>query len=293
MNRNAPPGTLNRRDVLRRFNRAAAAFDGADFVHRAAAAGLLERLLPTRVEASLIVDLGTATGALSRALAGRYRRSRVVGVDLSHDMLLRSRAGRSRWSRVRELRADACRLPFRDNSVDLVCANLLLPWFEQPDACLAEVARVLRRDGLFVFSSLGPDSLAGIRAAWDGIDAFEHVNRFMDMHDVGDAVVRNGLRDPVLDVDYLNVRYRDCRALYRDLTDAGARNCLAGRPRGLTGRSRFREMERRLPRDGQDGQVLLALELVYGHAWGGEPAATSGEVFIDAARIPRRSRRPS
>lgn len=289
MNRNAPPGTLIRRDVQRRFDRAAAAFDGADFVHRAAADGLLERLSPTRVDAATIVDLGAATGALSRELARRYRRSRVVSVDFSHNMLARSRAHRSRWSRIRELRADACRLPFPNDSVDLVCANLLLPWLDQPDACLAEVARILRRDGLFVFSSLGPDSLAGLRSAWDGIDDHEHVNRFVDMHDVGDALVRNGLRDPVLDVDFLNVSYRDCRALYRDLTNTGARNCLAGRRRGLTGRRALREMERRLPRGDEDGAVLLALELVYGHAWGTELPSAPGEVFIDASRIPRRT----
>lgn len=289
MDADSPPGTLIGSHVRRRFDRAAASFDGADFVHRAAADALIERIAPTRVKVGTIVDLGAATGALGRVLARRYR-CRVVAVDFSLDMLRRSRSVRSRWSRVRELQADACRLPFRDDSVDLVCANLLLPWLDRLEPCFAEVSRVLRPDGLFAFSSLGPDSFAGLRQAWRSVDEFEHVNRFVDMHDVGDALVRNGLSDPVLDVDRLNVTYRDCTSLYRDLTNAGARNSLAGRRRGLTGRAGFRSMERRLPRVDEDGSLLLGLELVFGHAWGGALAGGGGEYRIDAGRIPRRSR---
>ena len=148
-------------------------------------------------------------------------------------------------------------------------ANLLLPWIDDPVDAFREVSRVLRQDGLFVFSTLGPDSMLSLRTAWRTADDGEHVNRFIDMHEVGDALVRAGLRDPVLDVDRLNVTYENQEALFRDLTATGSRNCLAMRRRGLTGRDRFETMRRALNAIPGGEHLSLEFELVYGHCWGG------------------------
>ena len=107
---------------------------------------------------------------------------------------------------------------FADASVDVVFANMLLPWIDDPAAAFAEIARVLRQDGLLAFATLGPDSLLELRDAWRTADAGAHVKQFADMHDIGDALVRAGLRDPVLDVDRLSVTYRNSAALFRDIT---------------------------------------------------------------------------
>jgi malonyl-CoA O-methyltransferase len=162
----------------------------------------------------------------------------------------------------------------------------MLPWLGRPDPVFAEVARVLRRDGLFAFSTLGPDSLLEIRQAWGPMDGDAHVNRFPDMHDVGDALVRAGLRDPVLDVDQLSVSYRSSEALFRDITAVGARNSLRQRQRGLMGRNRLRSFVGNL--FGAGDQCSLTLELVYGHCWGGGARRADGEIAVDATQIPLR-----
>jgi malonyl-CoA O-methyltransferase len=190
------------------------------------------------------------------------------------------------FSRPLAVQADARALPFAAASIDVVFSNLMLPWTDDFDAVFGAVARVLRKDGLFVFSTLGPDSLIEIREAWGAIDEGEHVNRFPDMHDVGDALVRAGLRDPVLDVDRLSVSYRSAGALFRDLTAAGARNSLRDRQRGLTGRQRFRRFTGTFFLANEDRS--LTLELVYGHCWGSETNRRSGEVAIGAGKIPLR-----
>ncbi len=201
-------------------------------------------------------------------------------------MLQAVRRQRSLFSRRYAVQADARSLPFADASIDVIFSNLLLPWVDNLDAVFAEVARVLRKDGLFVFSSLGPDSLLEVREAWQAVDAGEHVNRFADMHDVGDALVRAGLRDPVLDVDHLSVSYREPGALLRDLTAAGARNSLRHRQRGLMGRSRFTRFTDRLFSSGEDRP--LTLELVYGHCWGSGVRRGGAEITVDAGKIPLR-----
>ena len=287
------PGTLNRRDVRRRFDIAAAGFEGADFVHRHAAAGLLERLAPMTLAVEHVLDAGSGTGATSRALANTWRRSRIVSLDLSMGMLRMARASRSRFARISELQADAAQLPLADGSVDLVFANMLLPWSIDPPGFFAEVRRVLRKEGLFAFSTLGPDSLLELREAWAEVDADEHVNAFADMHDIGDLVTRSGLRDPVLDVDWLTVTYRSSDALFGDLTAAGARNCLRQRRRTLTGKRRFACMREALERRFGEAGLPLRLELVFGHAWGSGPAPASGEgreFLLDVADIGRRRR---
>jgi malonyl-CoA O-methyltransferase len=191
---------------------------------------------------------------------------------------------------VSELQADAVALPLQPGSIDLVFANMLLPWIDDLGRLFPEINRVLRKDGLFVFSALGPDSLRELRQAWAEVDSGEHVNAFMDMHDVGDALLAGGMREPVLDVDYLTVAYRDADALIRDLTLAGARNSLSERRPTLTGKRRFEDMKRALNSFRRNGSLACRLELVFGHAWGSGADQQPGEFRVDVSRIRRRSR---
>ena len=276
------------RDMQRRFDRAATSFDGVDFVHRASSDGLIERLEPMLIDVKSILDLGGATGAASRQLCKRFRRSRVIVLDASREMLRTAERKRAWFSRVSPLQGNAMALPLQAGCVDLTFSNMLLPWIDDLQALFDEVGRVLKKGGLFAFSTLGPDSLSELREAWSSVDDGQHVNMFADMHDVGDGLVRAGLRDPVLDTDFLNVSYRDTKALFRDLTLLGARNSLAGRAKSLTGKHRFRAMEARLRDRFKDGLLELRLEVVYGHAWGGGPSRPPGEYRFDAAEIGRR-----
>ena len=274
------------RDVRRRFDRAAGRFQQADFVHRVTREGLLERMRPMTAAAKTVIDLGSACRAAIPLLEKRFRGARVVAVDFSAGMLQVVRSKKTLLSKRRAVRADARALPFADGSIDVVFSNLMLPWVGDPGEVFAEVARVLKDDGLFAFSTLGPDSLLEIRDAWRTVDDGEHVSSFRDMHDVGDALVRANLRDPVLDVDRLSVSYRSADALFRDLDAAGARNCLRNRRPGLTGRERFRHFVDTLFAAGE--ARAMTLELVYGHCWGAGGRRSGGDVMIDAAGIPVR-----
>ncbi len=274
--------------MQRRFNRAAATFDRVDFVHRETCDGLMDRLSPMLVDVKWILDLGGATGSASRPLCEHFKRSRVIVLDASHEMLRAAAKKQSWFSRVSTLQSNALAMPLQDGCIDLAFSNLLLPWIGDLHTLFAEVGRVLRNGGLFIFSTLGPDSLSELREAWSSVDSGQHVNLFVDMHDVGDGLAHAGLRDPVLDTDFLTVSYRDTESLFRDLTLLGARNCLDGRSKTLTGKGRFREMQDRLGSRFKDGILELRLELVYGHAWGAGPLQPAGEYRIETTDIGRR-----
>jgi malonyl-CoA O-methyltransferase len=170
-----------------------------------------------------------------------------------------------------------------------------LQWCDPPDRAFAEVRRVLKPGGFFAFSTFGPDTLKELRSAWAVADGYNHVNHFIDMHDVGDALVRAGLTEPVLDVDRMQLTYPDALALMRDLKAIGAHNVTAGRPRALMGRSRLRQMQSAYEAFRRDGRLPASYEVVYGVTWGaaGRPATPSidGEVRIAPGAIRRRGER--
>jgi len=277
--------------MQRRFSHAANSFDEQNFVHHQTMRALLDRLAPVVLAPAVVLDTGAGTGSGSRLLAKQYRKSRVVSLDLSQSMLATGRKSKPMFSKMSELRADTNQLPLKDGCVDLVFANLLLPWIDDLPRCLGEIARVLKKGGVFAFATLGPDSFGELRRAWSSVDGDSHVRSFADMHDVGDALLQNGLADPVLDVDYLTVTYQNTAGLYRDLSACGARNSLSQRRRTLTGRNRFAQMERAITKDARSDRFTMTLELVYGHAWGTGPRPKSGEFHLDANAIPRRERR--
>ncbi len=282
---------LDARAVRRAFDRAAATFDAAAIVHTEIRTRLLERLDVVRLDPALIVDLGAATGHGSRALRDRYPRSQVLAIDLSTRMLAAARR-QQRWlRRFQRVAADAARLPLRDGSVDLAFSNLMLQWCNDPDAILGETRRVLRPGGLLTFASLGPDSLRELRAAWAGIDSRVHVHRFIDMHDLGDALVRSGFAEPVMDTERLTVTYPTPTALRRELRHSGSGNLAMGRGRGLSSRTAGRRFDQAIENIRTNAAVPVTLEVVYGHAWAGTGTRIrdSGEVRIGVDRIGRRS----
>lgn len=267
---------LDRSAVRRAFSRAAAAYDGDAGLQRDIGNELLERLEPVRIEPRRIVDLGCGTGHATRALATRYAAADVIAVDFAEAMLARlPRSSRlAAWlQRARGPRpvcADIRRLPLADASVDLLFSNLAFQWIGDVSALFVELRRVLRPGGVLMFSTFGPDTLAELRAAWAAVDGAGHVHGFADMHDIGDAMLAAGLRDPVMDVDRVQKAYADLPDLMRRIKAIGAQNALTGRRRGLTGRARLAELERAYPLVDAAGRPLASWEVVYGHAWGAD-----------------------
>jgi malonyl-CoA O-methyltransferase len=290
----AEPGDAFRLDRPRlraSFDRASGSYEAAARLQAQVSAELLERLDTFNFAPRVVLDLGSGTGRVTRTLKRRYRRALVIALDLSPGMLREARRNQSLWRRFARVCGDALRLPLHDASVDIVFSSLMLQWCEPLDAALAEVRRVLSPSGFFAFSTFGPDTLSELRAAWAEVDHHTHVNRFIDMHDVGDAISRAGLAEPVLDVDRIELGYPDTLTLMRDLKAIGAHNVTAGRPRTLLGRERLKRMSAAYEPLRRGALLPATYEVIYGASWGaaGRPAAAddSGEVHIAVSAIRR------
>jgi malonyl-CoA O-methyltransferase len=193
--------------------------------------------------------------------------------------MLRQHSDRSSWSRAwraiggrraGRICADFEQLPMRSNEVELVISNLALHWSGQPARAFAEVSRVLRVGGLFMFTTLGPDTLKELAQASAEPPGGSPVHAFMDMHDLGDALIGSGLSDPVMEMEYLTLTYEQLDGLLRDLKGSGGMSTRAGSGGLRTPRWRER-LAQRYEVLRRDGRLPATFEVVYGHAWKAEP----------------------
>lgn len=275
---------LDKARIRAAFDRAATRYDEAAVLQAEVRSRMLERLDLVRLAPTLILDIGAGTGHGVRALMQRYKKARVIAMDLAFNMLLQTRRRNASWlpwQRAPHLVCgDAERLPFQDGCVDLIFSNLTVQWCNDLDQALAEFRRVLKPGGLLMFTTFGPDTLKELRQSWRAVDGYNHVNSFLDMHDIGDALMRARLGEPVMDVENFTLTYPDVYRLMRDLKTIGAHNATAGRAHGLTGKSALRALESAYEHHRRDGLLPASYEVVYGHAWG--PAQTAAQ----AAREP-------
>jgi malonyl-CoA O-methyltransferase len=286
------PREVDPRAVRRAFARAAATYDAAAALQREVGARMASRLDYIRIAPRMILDIGCGTGEAVGELAARYASARVVALDAALPMI---EAARERARRARSLfrrllpealarggQRSACfvcgdfnALPLSGVQFDLVWSNLALQWANDVPRVFAEVRRVTKVGGLFTFTTFGPDTLKEIRTAFARADGHTHTNRFTDMHDLGDMLVAAGFAEPVMDMEAITLTYPDADALIRELKQLGATNATRGRPHGLMGRRRWQRALEALEGMRRDGRLPATFEVIYGHAWKGEPRRTA------------------
>jgi len=324
----APP---DRRAHLRRlreiFDRRAPGFAEVAFLPREIAQRMHERLDYIKVTPQRVLDVGCGAGADLQPLRERFTDAAVYGVDLSLRMLRQRDAGPERaansgwrrlmpsqWLRGKHAQSDAVQadfstLPFASGAFDLLWSNLALHWHARPDTVFPEWQRVLSTGGLLMFSTLGPDTLRELRAAWQVADLARrgaqahraaHVLDFVDMHDFGDMLVASGFEIPVMDMETLTITYKSPESLLADVrrwgalpslgTTGGASQAGLGvESAGLTSRGAYRALLDALERQRQpDGTIPLTFEVVYGHAWKAAQRATpEGHAIVRVEDIVR------
>lgn len=281
--------------MRRSFDRAAASYDQAAVLQRAVADRMAERLQFVKFTPTAMLDAGCGTGYARKLLQQRYKGARLVELDIALGMLHRARGSQSWWHKlvpgqsgdVGYVCGDLEALPLRSASVDLLWSNLALQWCNDLEGTFSGVRRVLAPNGLFMFSTFGPDTLKELRQAFGQVDGYTHVSRFADMHDIGDALVRAGFATPVMDMEHFTLTYDSVSALMRDLKALGAHNATHGRRQGLAGKTAWRRMEAEYERLRRDGKLPATYEVVYGHAWAPDRLPDGRQVIQMPARPKR------
>jgi malonyl-CoA O-methyltransferase len=268
-------------EVRRAFGQAAASYDAHAVLQREVCDRLLERLEFMTLQPARVLDVGGGTGYGLEHLRARYAESECCALDIAPAMLqaARARLPQPTWaqrllSRPQRLThlvcADMERLPLAPDSMNLVWSSLALQWAQDLDATFKGFHRVLAPGGLLMFATFGPDTLKELRAAFAAIDDAPHVNRFTDLHDIGDMLVHAGFSSPVMEMEMLTLTYADLKTLMRDLKGIGAHNAASARRRGLLGKSAWARLEQAYEAHRLDGRLPATFEVIYGHAWVGD-----------------------
>ena len=300
---NAP--LFDARQVRRAFSRSAASYDAAAQLQHTVETRLLESLdylddpALKRESPQRVLDLGCGTGRASIAMQKRWPKAHILSLDLALPMLRQARAASKRaplsaakwlsnpFARVpMQVCADARALPLAESSVDVLFSNLCLQWVEDLDVLFAGFRRVLKPNGLLLVSTFGPETLWELRDAFAHADPAPHVSPFADIAGFGDALVRAGFHQPVLDREEETTHYPDLPALMRELRAIGATNALASRRHTLTGRARFATAASAYETHRNARGLPATWETITAMAWAPEAGTPRREGDVDVASIP-------
>lgn len=268
---------LDKAAVKKSFNRAAKTYNSAGVLQQEVLSRLLARLQYVRLEPESIIDIGCGTGRGVAGLQKTYAGAKILGLDLAYSMLEETKKQFSLFSKKRMVNADMERLPLAGNSFDLMFSCLAIQWANDLNSVLREVARIGKEGGLFMFATFGPSTLMELRDSWNEVDDRPHVHQFIDMHDIGDALMAAGFSQPVVDAEVIKLEYRNFRQVLIDLKNIGASNAEKSRNKGLMTPNRLNLLEAAYREKGfHDDKFVASYEVIYGHAWISGAPAISG-----------------
>lgn len=143
------PSGEKRTQVEAMFNNIAPTYDalnhrlsaGIDRWWRRRVVGVLRAMSPRPAR---VLDIATGTGDLAIAISRALKPESVIGVDIADGML---DIARRKAPDIRFMQADATALPFTDAAFDAVTAAFGIRNFQDLEAGLREMARVLRSGG--------------------------------------------------------------------------------------------------------------------------------------------------
>lgn len=263
-------------------------YELAAFLQQEVADRLLERLDYMLIKPSVILDLGAATGYAARKLERRYPKAQLIALDSRENLLTTFK--HSWWKKdPTRICANLEKIPLNDNSIDLIFSNLSLHTLSDPQFCFQELQRVLKPEGLLLFTSFGPDTLHELRTSLSILKPQCNLKNFIDMHHVGDILLNTGFQDPVMDMEMITLSYADLKKLMDDIHHSGIENNARQWADSMDWNALLEEYSKFSL---EDQEWAATFEIVYGHAWKAKPSSLGklnerGEVEVSVQSIHR------
>lgn len=231
-------------------------YDKAAILEQEVGRRLFERLDFIKINPKVLLDLGGGTGTFTKALATKYSDATVLNLDISENMLTQAKIPVS-------LCADICSIPLKNHSVDFIFSNCVFQNCEALNELFAEIARVLKPEGLLLFSSFGPDTLKELRTSLKSLNPSYSSLALIDMHDIGDMLIQHHFFDPVMDAENIEMHYASFKDILTDLKTTGSHNAIIPLDFYATeGLESSYELYRRA-----QGELPATFEIIYGLAW--------------------------
>jgi malonyl-CoA O-methyltransferase len=229
---------MNKHLIAKNFSKAAPSYAKTATLQHEVGNFLLDNLDYIQITPQSIIDIGCGVSPIIDNLANKYPQAKIYAMDIAFDMLLQSRLQNK--ANPYFFCADNINLPIKNNSIDLIVSNLMLQWCDNYPQFFSEVKRILKPNGIILFSTFGTSTLQELRQSWD--DNHVHVNDFVDAPTLGNAMFNADLSDIIMDTDRLTLYYPTVKKLMQNLKDIGANNINDTRQKGLQGKNKFKQM---------------------------------------------------
>ena len=249
--------------IQQAFNTKASSYDEYSVAQREVGRRMIERLDLLKFKPLNILDLGSGTGYLAELLLAKFPESNVTCLDLAENMLLKCR---EKAPNLNLIISDIENMPFRPASFDLIISSFTLHWCEEIEKIFHDVRKSLKGDGIFMFTTVGPNTLRELQEAYTYIDIEQHVNSFTDMHMYGDSLLKCGFDDPVMDVEEIIVEYSSFKGVLNSLKKTGANTVIGQEPSYISKKS-YIELSNVYPKNDDNGKFPVTYEMIYGMSW--------------------------
>mgnify|MGYP001189276219 FL=1 len=249
--------------IMYSFNKKASSYDQYSLIQKEVAHRLYDRLSSIKIKPMSVLDIGCGTGHLSDMLFRLYPDANIICLDISFNMLQESYKKNGNLSCIL---SDAENMPFKNNKFDLIISSFTLHWCDEIEKIFFDTHRFLKDKGLFLFSTVGPNTLDELETAYyQAIDTEKHVNYFSDMHTYGDLLLKFGFHDPVMDTEKIIVEYNTFKDVLDSLKKTGANMVRDSKP-GYINKNSYQKLSNAYPTN-QNNRYPVTYEMIYGTAW--------------------------
>jgi malonyl-CoA O-methyltransferase len=252
---------MHKQKIAANFNRVAWNYNKVASLQRNVGNKLMNYLNAVKITPQTILDIGGATGYFAELLSFRYPQSQIINIDIAQNMLSEA------LSHQNLLCSDFDYLPLINKSVDLIFANMSLQWSIDLNKTLSELNRVLRPNGLLIFSTLGPETFYELRNCWQQIDNYAHVNTFVSA-EMLQKILHNNDFTVSINTEKKIQTYSSMSQLLHYLKAIGTNYVYNGnRSRGLLTKRKLTQLESIYEQyRNQNNQLAATFEIIYGLA---------------------------
>lgn len=251
---------INKIKIAQSFSRAAYSYDNAAHMQRDVGDHLFS-LINFSKSVDTILDVGCGTAFFTNKLADIFIDKNIIGLDIASGMLDFSK--NKSQNKITWVCADAEKLPFTSNSVDLIFSNLTVQWCADFHAMLVDIKRVLKPGGIAFLSTLASPTLIEIKQAWQQIDSQSHVNNFLAVDELKKLINMIPYSNADISVERKSLLYDSPIDIMRELKALGAQQLTEKRAEGMMGKNRFNTFLKKYEKIKVDNQFPVTYEVVY------------------------------
>ena len=248
--------------ILKSFSTRASTYDKYALIQKEVSLRMIEKLKFIKISPKNILDLGCGTGHLSLLLKSLYPHAHITCLDFSPEMLYQCKLKEPGFETIC---ADIENLPFKTSQYDIIVSSLTLHWCKDIKKIFYDVYNALNKNGIFVFTTVGPDTLKELKETYKLIDERDHVNTFHDMHIYGDLLLNIGFDDPVIDVEKIVMEYPSVQDIFNSIKKIGA-NTLTNNHENIITKSMYKKIIDLYPKT-EKTTYPVTYEVIYGASW--------------------------